>query len=100
MSAPTVTINRQLAQYDPAPRDAPIYFDIIFSKTVYGFSNRSVTLAGTTGANLVTLFAASTNSTAWTAMVTGMTSSMHLRCLHNENLDRTSLRHLLCRWIR
>jgi hypothetical protein len=68
---PTVTINQAAGQADPASTE-PIYFTVVFSEAVTGFTNADVTLSGTAGATTVVI---SGSGPTYTVEVSGMTGS-------------------------
>ena len=68
---PTVTINQDVDQTDPA-RSTPTNFTVVFSEPVSGFSSADVTLAGTAGATTAVVTG---SGTTYNVAVSGMTNS-------------------------
>jgi hypothetical protein len=71
VTAPTVTINQGGGQADPAS-SAPIFFAVVFSEPVTGFTGGDVTLGGTAGATVAVV---SGGGTTYGVAVSGMTKS-------------------------
>lgn len=70
ITRPIVTINQAESQEDPSNNDT-LYFDVVFSEPVTGFTNSDVTLSGTAGGRKTLLVTGS--GTTYTVSVTGMT---------------------------
>ena len=68
-TAPTVTINQGAAQADPT-NVSPIIFDVVFSKSVTGFTGTDITLGGTAGATTAVVTG---SGTTYSVAVNGMT---------------------------
>lgn len=68
---PTVTINQDGSQNDPA-NSISVLFTAVFSEPVTGFSNSDITIGGTAGATTAVI--SSADNITWTVTITGMTS--------------------------
>ena len=71
ITAPTVTINRAVAQADPT-NGSPINFTVVFSEPVTGFTGADVALSGTAGATAAVVTGA---GTTYNVAVSGMITS-------------------------
>ena len=69
-TAPAVTINQAVGQVDPT-NVSPISFEVIFTKSVTGFTGADVTLSGTAGATTAVVTG---SGTTYNVAVSGMTS--------------------------
>ena len=68
---PTVTINQETSQADPA-NASPINFTVVFSEPVTDFATGDVTLSGTAGATTATVTG---SGTTYNVAVSGMTAN-------------------------
>ena len=85
-TAPTVTINQDSGQSDPAT-GSPINFRVIFNDTVSGFATGDVTLSGTAGATTgVVSEIAPNDGTTFNVAVSGMTSDGTVIASVSENV--------------
>ena len=71
--APTVTINQDTSQLDPATT-SPIVFKVVFSKPISGFLNSDIILSGSAGATTAVL-TSSGDYMNYSVAVSGMTQS-------------------------
>ena len=70
-TSPTVTINQETSQADPA-NASPINFTVVFSEPVTDFATGDVTLSGTAGATTATVTG---SGTTYNVAVSGMTAN-------------------------
>lgn len=71
-TAPTVTIDQDGGQTDPAnAASSPLDFDVVFSESVTGFDGADITISGTAGATTVGVTG---SGTTYTVEISGMTS--------------------------
>jgi subtilisin-like proprotein convertase family protein len=69
---PTVTINQEYGQTDPA-NVSPVFFTVVFSEPVTGFSGSSVAISGSAGGTKTVSFTG--GGTHYQIAVTGMTTA-------------------------
>jgi hypothetical protein len=68
---PTVTINQAVGQADPTSF-SPIYFSVVFSEPVTGFTGAGITLSGTAGATIAVV---SGGGSVYNVAVSGMSGT-------------------------
>jgi hypothetical protein len=71
VDAPTVTIDKQVGQADPA-KTGPIHFTVTFNEPVSAFTSGDVHLDGTSSGGSATIAPLGSDNTTWTVSVSGM----------------------------